>query len=126
MRIAHRLLVVALAVLAMMMPTAAQAATAPYIVVLKPGADVTKAVSKAKGSGATVSQTYRFALKGYAANIPTDKVSVIAADPSVAFVAPDKVFSSAIKPPNKCTTKDSVPRPGHPADRRRGEQRSFR
>jgi hypothetical protein len=36
MRIAHRLLVAALAVLAMMMPTAAQAATAPYIVVLKP------------------------------------------------------------------------------------------
>jgi subtilisin len=90
----------------MMMPTAAQAATAPYIVVLKPGADVTKAVSKAKGVGATVSQTYNVALSGFAANIPTDKVSVIAADASVAFVAADGVVSSGIKPPNKCTTKD--------------------
>ena len=104
MRIAHRLLVAALAVLAMMMPTAAQAATAPYVVVLKPGADVTKAVSKAKGAGATVTQTYKFALRGYAANIPTDKVSVIAADTSVDFVAPDKVFSSGVKAPNKCTS----------------------
>ena len=106
MRIAHRLLVAALAVLAMMMPTAAQAATAPYVVVLKPGADVTKAVSKAKGVGATVSQTYKFALNGYAANIPTDKVSVISADTSVAFVAADGVFTSGIKPPNKCTSRD--------------------
>src|SRR5215211_164409 len=106
MRIAHRLLVAALAVLAMMMPTTAQAATAPYIVVLKPGADVTKAVSKAKGVGATVSQTYKFALRGYAANIPTDKVGAVAADTSVAFVAADGVFTSGIKPPNKCTTRD--------------------
>ena len=104
MRIAHRLLVAALAVLAMMMPTAAQAATAPYIVVLKPGADVTKAVSKAKGVGATVSQTYKFALSGFAANIPTDKVSAISADASVAFVAADGVVSSGFKPPTKCTT----------------------
>jgi subtilisin len=88
----------------MMMPTAAQAATAPYIVVLKPGADVTKAVSKAKGAGATVSQTYKFALRGYAANIPTDKVSAIAADPSVGFVAADSAVSGNFKPPKTCTS----------------------
>jgi subtilisin len=104
MRIAHRVLVAALAVLAMMMPTAAQAATAPYIVVLKPGADVTKAVSKVKGAGATVSQTYKFALRGYAANIPTDKVSAIAADPSVEFVAADSAVSGNFKPPKTCTS----------------------
>jgi len=104
MRIAHRLLVAALAVLAMMMPTTAQAATAPYIVVLKPGADVTKAVSKAKGVGATVSQTYKFALRGYAANIPTDKVGAVAADPSVQFVASDRSFNAGLKPPKTCST----------------------
>ena len=92
------------ALAALLSPLSAQAASTPYIVVLKPGVDVTKAVSKAKGVGATVSQTYKFALNGYAANIPTDRVSVIAADASVAFVAQDAVFSNGIQPQNKCVS----------------------
>jgi subtilisin family serine protease len=71
----------------------ASAATAAYIVVLKPTSDVAAAVNKAKGVGASVSLTYRSALRGYAANIPTDKVSRIAADPAVAYVAADKPVS---------------------------------
>jgi subtilisin family serine protease len=71
----------------------ASAATASYVVVLKPTSDVAAAVNKAKGVGATVSLTYKNALRGYAANIPTDRVSRIAADPAVAYVAPDKPIS---------------------------------
>jgi subtilisin family serine protease len=76
----------------------ASAATAPYIVVLKPTGDVNSAVTKAKGVGATVAFTYKSALRGYSANIPTDKVTTIAADPSVAYVTADKQMALPGKP----------------------------
>lgn len=65
-----------------------------YIVVLKDDVFQTServASDQARRLGLEVRQTYRYALKGYAARIPTERLDDVRADPSVAFVEPDKV-----------------------------------
>jgi subtilisin family serine protease len=65
-----------------------------YIVVLKDGvsqASERVAGDQARRLGLEVRQTYRYALKGYAARIPAERLDDVRADPSVAFVEPDKV-----------------------------------
>ena len=70
-------------------PLGGQAARS--IVILKrsvadPGA---KAAKHARAYGAQVTSVYRFALKGYAARIPANKLAALRADRDVRFVAPD-------------------------------------
>jgi len=70
-------------------PRAGKAAR--FIVILKrsvadPGA---KAAKHARAYGAQVTRVYRFALKGYAATVPANKLAALRADRDVRFVAPD-------------------------------------
>jgi subtilisin len=68
-----------------------QGATKRYVVALKgnvadPGA---VAVQHSRAYGAQVSHVYRFAVKGYAATIPSDRVASLRADRAVQFVSAD-------------------------------------
>jgi len=68
-----------------------------YIVVLKDGvsqASERVAGDQARRLGLEVSQTYRRALKGYAARIPAERLDDVRADPSVAYVEPDKLVKT--------------------------------
>jgi aqualysin 1 len=68
-----------------------------YIVVLKDGvsqASERVAGDQARRLGLEVSQTYRHALKGYAARIPAERLDDVRADPSVAYVEPDKLVET--------------------------------
>jgi subtilisin len=62
-----------------------------YIVVLKDDADAQN-VAEAHGRrfGAEVTSTYQHALRGYAAKIPSARLSDVKADPRVKFVQPDR------------------------------------
>ena len=65
-----------------------------YIVVFKDGASQASermAGDQARRLDLEVRQTYRYALKGYAARIPAERLDYVRNDPSVAFVEPDKV-----------------------------------
>ncbi|MBA2487785.1 MAG: S8 family serine peptidase [Chloroflexi bacterium] len=65
--------------------------TGSYIVVLKPGAQLSAAVSRAAGRyGLKVSAVYSHALHGYAATIPADQLANLRADSSIAYVEPDQ------------------------------------
>jgi subtilisin family serine protease len=69
-----------------------------YIVVLKDGvsqAPERVAEDQARRLGLEISQTYRHALKGYAARIPAERLDDVRADPSVAYVEPDKLVKTA-------------------------------
>ena len=68
-----------------------------YIVVLRD--DVSQASERvasdqARHLGLEVRHTYRSALKGYAARIPAERLDEVRADPSVAYVEPDKVVKT--------------------------------
>jgi subtilisin family serine protease len=68
-----------------------------YIVVLKDGvsqASERVAEDQTRRLGLEVRQTYRYALKGYAARIPAERLDEVRADPSVAYVEPDKVVKT--------------------------------
>jgi len=68
-----------------------------YIVVLKDGvsqASERVAGDQARRLGLEVSQTYRHALKGYAARIPDERLDDVRADPRVAYVEPDKLVKT--------------------------------
>lgn len=74
-------------------PSSADAArgSATYIVSLKAGADpAAVAASHARRVGASVSQVYRHALKGYAARLTPSAVRALSQDPRVAAVLPDR------------------------------------
>lgn len=75
-------------------PPARAAAQAPgrYIVVLQDSVDNPGAVASehARAYNSQVSLVYRFALKGYAAAIPNDRVAEVRADRRVAFVSQDR------------------------------------
>lgn len=84
-------------------PSAGDAILGQYIVVLKDGvsqASERVAGDQARRLGLEIKRTYRYALKGYAARIPADRLDDVRADPSVAFVEPDKVIQ---------TTEQSLP-----------------
>ena len=71
-------------------PDAARGA-ASYIVSLKAGTDpAALAASHARTLGASVSQVYQYALKGYAARLTPAAVTVLSRDPRVAAVLPDR------------------------------------
>ena len=75
-------------------------AAEPYIVVLRPGVDPDEGASRlVSGYGAKVTHTYRFALNGVAARIPTNQVGAVAADPRVESLTPDlPVIAAAPQP----------------------------
>jgi subtilisin len=76
---------------------AAPSGSGDYIVVFKGSvADpAALAASQTKKLGATLSQVYKVALRGYAATIPTSRLAELTSDPSVAYVAPDAPVSLA-------------------------------
>lgn len=68
-----------------------------YIVVLKD--DVSQASERVAGDqdrrlGLETSHIYRHALKGYAARIPAERLDDVRADPSVAYVEPDRLVKT--------------------------------
>ena len=90
------LLFSALLVLAACFPSAASAAPASYIVVLKDGvpnsADV--ASEHSRRYGASVGFVYGHALKGYSAVIPSERLAAVRPDSRVDYVVPDGVASA--------------------------------
>jgi subtilisin family serine protease len=67
-----------------------------YIVVLRPGTDTSRAESEhSKREGVQVEHTYRYALNGYAARVPKDRVDDLRSESDVAFVQPDVVYHVA-------------------------------
>jgi subtilisin len=77
--------------------SAAPSGSGAYIVVFKGSVTdpAALAASQTKKLGATLSQVYKVALRGYAATIPTSRLAELASDPSVAYVAPDTPVSPA-------------------------------
>nr|MBA2254581.1 protease inhibitor I9 family protein [Chloroflexota bacterium] len=74
-----------------------------YIVVLRPGATARTAVAHAADAarryGLRVNAVYRHALQGYAATIPDEALAALRADPSVAYVEPDRAVTKRNEPP---------------------------
>ncbi|CAA9446831.1 MAG: hypothetical protein AVDCRST_MAG28-950 [uncultured Rubrobacteraceae bacterium] len=68
-----------------------------YIVVLRDDAVQTServASEQAGRLGLEVSQTYRNAIKGYAARIPAARLEEVRDDPDVAYVEPDRIMKA--------------------------------
>jgi subtilisin len=71
--------------------SAGQAVPGRYIVVLKDDADAQNvAEAHSRRLGAEVTSIYEHALQGYAAKIPSARLSEVKADPRVQFVEPDR------------------------------------
>ena len=71
--------------------SAGQAVPDRYIVVLKSDANARKvAEEQSRGLGAEVTSIYEHALRGYAAKIPSARLSEVRADPRVKFVQRDR------------------------------------
>jgi subtilisin len=84
-----------LLVIAVLLPTTAAAGSTSvgrYIVVLKPSTADPGAVAAEHGRryGADVRFVYRYAIKGYAATIPTSRLSAIRSDWRVAYISADR------------------------------------
>lgn len=77
--------------------SAAPSGSGDYIVVFKGSVTdpAALAASQTKKLGATLSHVYKVALRGYAATIPTSRLSDLTSDPSVAYVAADAPVSAA-------------------------------
>ena len=71
-----------------------------YIVTLKDGASVDAATRHGRALGAEIGHVYRHAMSGYAARMPAKVAAAVAADPRVAHVEQDRVYT---------TTAQSVP-----------------
>jgi subtilisin len=93
MRLA-RILAIALLVFAVLVPASAAiggTTVGRYIVVLNPSVSNPGAVANehAQRYGADVRYVYRYALKGFAATIPNDRLDAVRSDPRVAYVSVD-------------------------------------
>jgi subtilisin family serine protease len=90
------LLLPALLILAACFPAAASAAPERYIVVLKDSVSDSAAVARdqARQNGADVGFVYGYALKGYSATIPSERLAALRADSRVDYVVPDGVASA--------------------------------
>jgi subtilisin family serine protease len=76
--------------------TTGKRATANYIVVLKAGVDPAAVAGlHASRYGVSVSVVYTHALPGYAASVPTNRVSLLASDPNVDYIEADSVMYPA-------------------------------
>ena len=72
-------------------PTSGGSTTGRYIVVLKDSASLNAVLADhAALTGARIGHTYRHALSGYAATLPSAALKAIKADSRVAFVSPDR------------------------------------
>ena len=70
-----------------------------YIVVLKDDADAEGVAAElAKSHGLGHIYTYMYALRGFAATIPAERLGAVKNDPRVAFVSEDRTVSTAAKP----------------------------
>ncbi len=70
---------------------AASSASGRYIVVLKDSADSGRVANEhARSYNAVVGYVYRYALKGYAAVIPNDRLAALRTDSRVAFISEDR------------------------------------
>jgi aqualysin 1 len=73
-----------------------RASAAGYIVVLKPGVDSPAVASlHARRYGVEVGPVYRYALRGYAAVVPSTRLAALRADENVAYLEPDGIVSVA-------------------------------
>ena len=90
-RIFLLLLTTFVAVAAAGAPASGGSVTGRYIVVLKDSASLDAALSDHRAlTGARIGYTYRHALNGYSATLPTAALAAIKADSRVAFVSPDR------------------------------------
>src|SRR5919107_4466345 len=70
--------------------SAGQAVPGRYIVVLRDDANARNVAEEhSRGLGAEVTSIYEHALRGYAAKIPSARLSEVKSDPRVLFVQPD-------------------------------------
>ncbi len=97
-----------------------------YIVVLKDTVTDSRGVSEELGRthGLEIAQTYRYALKGFAAMIPDARLDMVKKDPRVAFVGEDRVVrldptESADAAPSNKGGKNSSPSQTMPTGIRR-------
>jgi subtilisin family serine protease len=99
-------LFVGLCVVIGLVPAGASAATIPgkYIVVLKDSVGSPDSVARDHGRrfGVARSHVYRYALRGYAAAIPAEKLGALKSDERVRFVAPDATVEATAKPSLPC------------------------
>jgi subtilisin family serine protease len=63
-----------------------------WIVVLRSGADVAKATSRARGLGARPDHAFHSALRGYSAKLTATQVASLRRDPDVVSIVPDAVI----------------------------------
>ncbi len=94
--------VVALLVVALLVPVSAGTAGTPaarYVVVLTDAVNDPGSVAAehARRYGAEVSYVYRYALQGYAAAIPLDEVTAIRSDQRVAFLSEDREVRALVQ-----------------------------
>ncbi len=64
-----------------------------WIVVLRPGASVSRASTHARGLGVAPDHTFRNVIHGYAARLNHGQLTALRADPNVAMVVPDGIIS---------------------------------
>ncbi|MEW6225931.1 MAG: S8 family serine peptidase [Chloroflexota bacterium] len=74
-------------------PAADPALDDQWIVVLKPGADTSRASARAKGLGIRADREFKHAFRGYAATLTRGQLAALRADPAVAAVVHDDVIS---------------------------------
>jgi subtilisin family serine protease len=125
LRAGRRAAFVALVIALALAVTASLASAAPrgavsgrYIVVLKAsvGSPSAVATQHASAYGAQVSFIYRYALKGYAATLPSVSVGSLAADPRVAYVVRDGTMRAVTSQPSATWGLDRIDQRALPLD----------
>ncbi|HVF20729.1 MAG TPA: S8 family peptidase [Mycobacteriales bacterium] len=89
-----------------------------YLVVLRHGAapGLTSLLARVTGTGGQVTRTYRHALTGFAATLPTVAVAALRAHPAVAYVERDQVVRVAVRQPGATWGIDRIDQRALPVD----------
>ena len=99
--------------------------TGRWIVLLRGGASVDGATSRARGMGVAIDRTFRHVVNGYAAKLTPDQVASLRTDPNVEALVPDEVVyargavHATRRPPRvRAEEPDRADRRHRPAGRR--------